>query len=363
MKIAFTADQHARGKDLKDFSTQWAQLWAICRREGVSHIISCGDLFDCQNIGDKNAETGAIVAAVLEPIVLDLWDRLYRLPESLTFTDPHFHVISGNHDQSAPHRVSAIEVLKSSRSVSVYTELGIHDLGENVKLCTLPWIYGDMNNALYGLQLDLKNTPPEGRKPTHSILVAHAEVMGAALNKLKASDHGIDREHRSLATFGKVVFGHFHKRQQLWPNGGYVGALRQLNHGEEGNPAGFEIYDTETRETEWIELNGAPRYCSTRIHSVEELQAFNPRPDHINRVICTGFIPPRDIATELEAFHRVSVEVEVAKLERIDRGADVGEGAFKNPRSLVGVYDSAQSEQLDEAEMAEVLALYDEVAR
>jgi DNA repair exonuclease SbcCD nuclease subunit len=345
MKIAFTADQHARGKDLDAFRAQWGELWDICRSRGVEHVISCGDLFDGQNIGDKSAETAAIIEAVAEPIIG------HR-------EGPEFHVVSGNHDQDGPARRSAALAMIGIPEISVYTSAKVVPLVEETAcFFFLPWIYGDMTAALVGLA-ERRNTA--GLIGEHSILVAHAQVVGASLNKLKASDHGIPREHPAWAAFDKVALGDFHKRQQLWPNGGYIGALRQLHHGEEGNPAGFEIYDTETRESEWIELNAAPRYCTSRVYTVEELQRFVPVPAHINRVVCCGFIPPHDLASKME-LSGVSLVAEVERLERIDRGAEVSEGALQQPRSLIRVYNDTQSQPLGDGAVEELEALFDEV--
>ena len=338
MKIAFVSDPHARGKDLDAFARQWAALWVHCRIRNVAHVVCGGDMFDKQNIGDSNAETGAIIRAVTTPFL--------SYPRS-----PVFHCISGNHDQGGAARVSAVEALRGLPGVHVYTEPSVADLGNGLDLCLLPWIYGDMVEGLRALAY-----PSRYR----GLLCAHTQVWGAEMNGVKTATDGIPREHPLWGYFEHIALGDFHKRQQLWPNGGYVGALRQLNHGEEGNPAGFEIYDTDTRETEWVELFEAPRYHTSRVYTMEELQAFQPKALHYNRVITKGFVAPRDLVLQLEQSD-ISVSAEVERLVRIDRGAEVSETALQVPRELIGVYNGTLDNPFDTDGVAELERLFDEV--
>jgi DNA repair exonuclease SbcCD nuclease subunit len=83
-----------------------------------------------------------------------------------------------------------------------------------------------------------------------------------------------------------IALGHLHKRFDA-----YIGAIRQCNFGEEGNPTGFEVLtiENDTLDVRYIEIN-APKFITG-----ENLDDYN----HY-RTIDTVEEKTRELRTETE---------------------------------------------------------------
>lgn len=344
MIIINTADQHARGEDLESFRAQWNELWQLATLRGADAVLSAGDLFDSDNIHDKNAETGAIIDAVKSPLL--------SIPGR-----PPLYIVSGNHEQLGPGRATALRALSGIDNVHIFEPGGpvytsISKDIEKVGLYMLPWYYDGMEKQLESLAEKARASAGE-----HKILVAHAQVMGGNLMKIKTSEEGIERDHPAWSAFDKIVLGDFHKRQQLWRNGGYIGALRQLGFGEENNPAGFEVYDTTTGYAEWVELDEAPKHETTYIQNLDDVDSIDTKEDGVlHRAYFQDIQPPPDVVRMLES-KGVKVKIDIPRAERIDRGVEVDKSAIKNPRDLIRLYCDTLDE--NEFDLDDLLDLYD----
>jgi len=324
MRIAITADWHARGKDMPEFS---AQLKAL-EKYVCSHEIGClaiaGDVFDCSTIYDKHASTGAISYAVIKPLINI--SELGKVPVV---------VIPGGHDQSGVGSADALYVLEGMPNVTV-----IHTAQEwqkdDVGFLCLPWSW-DSNARPDDVLMRLV----EARRSEHTILLAHGEIIGKKMNdsfccEAKPGKWQFSRKLVECLPVSHIAFGHFHMRQPL-----FVGALRQTDFGDGGNPAGLEIYDTETRETEWIELDAAPTYRTVEV-SNPNLMPGKRTNEHLRiRYVGTQPIDPSVIA-ELERNEDTQLEVIVPRQERIQR-AEVPAGIADDPHGLIGLWAGTQN--------------------
>ncbi|HUT58703.1 MAG TPA: metallophosphoesterase, partial [Phycisphaerae bacterium] len=255
MKIANVADIHARGKDLSACRDQLAAMVAECIKRQVALVTIAGDIFDRASIGDNHASTGAIAEVPIRAVA------------ELTKHGIEVLMIPGNHDVSGAGSADALHVFDGMAKVHVVRDpcwwVYTDDQCDNVHIFCLPWSWSGEDPG------DILWVQSVSRKAT--LLLAHVRVTGAKMSRdftcdAKPGTWQVSRGFLELLPFDHFALGDFHARQNLTNGrGGYVGAIMQHNFGEEGNPAGFEVWNTETNETEWVELDAAPRYQTTTI--------------------------------------------------------------------------------------------------
>lgn len=344
MRIAITADWHARGTDLPQLRAQLKALMAEIAKRDIDYLAVLGDVFERPQIGDNYASTGAIVQAVAEPIA---WIASGGRSRVLMFP--------GNHDVAGAGSADALHVFDEIEGVHVMRgyERCKDTRGD---LCALSWMWGFESTAEDVLRMQRLNDK--------DILLAHVEVLGARMGGSQCCEAHpgkwqISREFLDNLPITHVALGHFHTRQDLaGGRGGYVGALRQCNFGEEGNPTGFEIFDTKTGYTTWIELDAAPRYRTEIITAGSA--AILPNPGEILRVRFAGAgVPnPRDVAAMESA--GVQVEQEIPRQERIRR-AEVPAGIADNPHGLIDLWAGVQNPPLKTEAGARLHEVFDQI--
>ena len=77
----------------------------------------------------------------------------------------------------------------------------------------------------------------------------HFEIEGALMMPGMTCQHGLD--HTYLKRFDKVYSGHFHQKSEV-KNIKYLGSQMEFTWSDYGDTKGFHIFDTETREIEFI---------------------------------------------------------------------------------------------------------------
>ncbi len=354
MKIASFADLHFRGSDLNAAVEQLAEGLSICKDRDVDLVLIAGDPFDKANVCDQHASTGAIAGALM------------RTFQDFSFwpDDTPIIMLPGNHDRSGAGSEDALRLLDVFPSVEVAHGPTWAECGERVgaSVYCLPWVYG-------ANPTDLLPSPAEIlAQPGPRILLAHVQVMGARMNGSRTCDGGsfaIARETLGALPFDRFILGDFHGRQDLFDGrGGYVGALRQLNHGEAGNPAGFEIWDSDNPaagtfdgdggSVEWIELDRAPRYRTVVLAPGEAI----PRAadGEILRVRCDGWQPTHADAALAESGGRVAIEAMVDAQERVSRGIEVPAGALDRPEDLFRIWAASQDPAIDGEALGQLLS-------
>jgi len=318
MLIATVADLHLRGKDLEACRAQLEAMRVAIDERNIPIVFVAGDVFDNPQIGDKFASTGKIASVLV--------DFLDCLPATA------FCVLHGQHDASGSEVVPTTRVLRPCPNVSLVEQVEAGPMigllqrsirpvppdGADMWFVAAPWEWaGDSLDAILDDHVRA------------DILVGHCHVKGARLNGQAYAPHfhepkpGVWDWSLSLDTlkrFRHVALGDFHCRQELVPGvGGYVGAFRQCNFGEEGNPTGFEVWDSETTETEWVELDAAPRHKTWTVDADYPAPTVEEMSGWLSRVIyAKGF-------DRVEAQHLAEagavVEREPDRSERIVRAA------------------------------------------
>jgi hypothetical protein len=327
-RYAITADWHIRSKDLAAASAQIHALIRECVARGVDTVLLAGDVFDAPNIHDGGLPTGELVRAVVDPI---------------HNSGLRWYILRGNHDYAAAGAEDALRVFDALENVTVIREPRWFGL-PGLDVFALPWDWAGntAEDTIQGHAAYLHGPMPPAlvnfaQPPT--LLLHHMQVLGMVLNSsgqtCEALKFGVTREFLESLPFTKVAGGDFHRRQPF-----YNGAIRQLNHGEEGNPAGFEIWTPATGESEWIELDAAPRYQTLILSEPADLPRERPANTNL-RVTCKGWRPSAAAIGEATAAG-IKVEVKPERRERIARGAAIPEGQSLTPLAALDLWLTEQ---------------------
>lgn len=151
------------------------------------------------------------------------------------------HLILGNHDvffKNTSGLNSVTELFESCKHLRIYSDPVTVDI-DGLEIALVPWI----NKENYDDALKFLETT------TAEILMGHLEIQGFQVMKGIKSDQGLDR--RLFQRFDSVYTGHYHHRQ-VSGNITYLGAPYQITFSDLGDTKGFHVFDTETREIEFI---------------------------------------------------------------------------------------------------------------
>jgi len=150
------------------------------------------------------------------------------------------HVIIGNHD--VPYKntndINSMRELFDKHEVKSYWEPATVNF-DGCDISLMPWI----NNANYAQAIQhMKDTPAQ-------VLFGHLEIAGCLMMRGMTNEHGMD-----VADFDKfdlVASGHFHTKS-VTKNIHYLGCPYELTWSDYQDPKGFHIFDTDTRELEFV---------------------------------------------------------------------------------------------------------------
>ncbi|NQU43205.1 metallophosphoesterase [bacterium] len=347
MRIAITADWHLRGKDLDAAREQLAALVMGCVEREVRMVCVAGDVFDRPSIGDNYASTGAVAEVGIRAVA------------ELTKHGIEVLMIPGNHDMSGAGSADALHVFDGMPLVNIDRKPGVVDCG-SLDIVAIPWSWTGEDPEMV-----IRNTVGDSRQGIKQLLLAHVQVTGGRMNgsftcESKPGKWQVSRKFLSTLPVSHIALGDFHARQDAaGKKGGYVGALRQLNFGEEDNQAGFEVWDSETGITEWVELEAAPTYRTVKVQTPEDMLFLGGiRPNEHLKVRATGDVDMSEVK-RIEA-QGVTVEQVVDREERVRR-ADVPEGILDKPHDMIRLWAGIQDPPINDYRKAQMLALYDGV--
>lgn len=152
------------------------------------------------------------------------------------------HLILGNHDvffKNTSELNSVTELFAEYPNLHVYANPLTLNLG-GLEVGMVPWINRD--NYDQSLKF-LETTKAE-------IVFGHFEIQGFQVIKGVRQEIGMDRA--LFNRFDAVYSGHFHHRQESG-NITYLGCPYQITFSDLGEAKGFHVFDTETREMEFVE--------------------------------------------------------------------------------------------------------------
>lgn len=186
-------------------------------------------------------------------------------------------VVCGNHDYLAnnKNRVDSItpivSIAKNERVRYIDSELMFESgyiIDDNIVWC-LYSTFDDFNTPdLTELEVDYPDND------FVKVGLIHGDINGAVSDTNRVTDKGLDPNTFSDMDF--VIAGHIHKHQEIKKNGVkivYCSSLIQQNNGESIHGHGYVVWDTETCEYEFMELeNDKYGFFKFRINDISDIE-------------------------------------------------------------------------------------------
>lgn len=231
MKILNLGDWHL-GVKADDEWVQSIQLDGIkqaieySKKNGITTWIQYGDIFDVRKaITHKTMEFAREIVQMLDDADITL------------------HTVVGNHDMHFKNTLTpnaSTELLAKYPNVKVYDKPTTVDF-DGCLIDLIPWMCEENTGEI------LEHI----KTSSASFCVGHWELNGFYFYKGMKS-HGLEPDF--LKTYKEVWSGHFHTISEA-ANVRYIGTPWTLTAGDENDPRGFWMFDTETERMEFIPNN------------------------------------------------------------------------------------------------------------
>ena len=231
-KVAIITDTHWGARnDSQVFSNYFAKFYEnvffpTLEERGIRTVIHMGDIVDRRKF---------INYKTLFQMRHHFFDACYGRYINL-------HMIIGNHDTffKNTNSLNSMDCLRlhDDHQVHIYEEPTEVDF-DGLKCLMMPWICDETREQSLKAIQDTKA----------QILFGHLEVKGFEMHIGSFSREGVDAS--IFQKFDMAMSGHFHHKSD---NGNiyYLGNPYQITWSDYKDPRGFHIFDTETRELEFI---------------------------------------------------------------------------------------------------------------
>lgn len=233
----------------------WVDLFVSeIKKRNIKNILFCGDFFHNRSSVDLTTlQTGAKVIEKLK--------------------DFNMIMIAGNHDSYYKNNASinSLSPFKGKKNIFVVDEVPVH-VKSKLNVCLCPW------------GTELENIPQS------DILFGHFEIQNFKMNQFKVCDHGLGSDS-VLDKAEIVISGHFHLREhRKYSNNKsiiYLGSPYEMDFGERGQIKGFHVFDTDTKEIEFVENVNTPRHIKIK---VSDLLCGQIKTEELPKLIHNNFI-------------------------------------------------------------------------
>lgn len=232
MKLAILGDTHfGMRNDNQIFANLYSRFYnetffPYLKENDVNCVVQLGDLFDRRKY--INFQTLAIARD-------SFFDFFKRNPMI------EFHTLLGNHDIFYKNKldVNSPVLLLNDLDIHIHTQPKTMDFG-GVKFDFIPWMCDDNYDQVVKFI----------RESNSEFCFGHFELEGFEMDAGNFCQEGMDSD--VLKRYELVMTGHFHHRSQKG-NILYVGSPGEMTWADYNDPRGFHIFDTDTREIEFIE--------------------------------------------------------------------------------------------------------------
>jgi DNA repair exonuclease SbcCD nuclease subunit len=231
MKIGILNDSHfgARGDSqlFFDYSMKFFDnvFFPYLKENNISTVIHAGDLMDRRKFVNFN------ILNQIRTRIMDVLDN----------NNIKMHCILGNHDvyyRNTNLINSMNELFGKHPSMVIYENPTVINF-DGLDIALLPWI----NNENYNQSVDFIKTVAA------PIIIGHLELEGYDVIRGVKSHGGMNP--KMFDRFEQVLSGHFHCRQKK-DNIYYMGTQYQITFGDLNETKGFHVFDTDTRDIEFI---------------------------------------------------------------------------------------------------------------
>ena len=197
------------------------KFWPEIDAKGITTIFHLGDCFDRRKYINFNT---------LKSCREYFFDQAHqRGIKVVMIVGNHDTFFKNTNDVNSPHLL-----LKDYDNVEAYSTPKEYD-----DILLMPWICTDNYEACM-----------QAVKYTEcKVMFGHLEIAGFQMYKGHENDEGFDR--KLFSKFDLVCSGHFHHRSSS-DNIVYLGNPYELTWADYDDPRGFHVYDTETKELDFI---------------------------------------------------------------------------------------------------------------
>ena len=231
MKICILGDTHfgARG-DSPHFHNYFRKfyekvLFPYLKEHNILHIVQLGDVFDRRKFVNFNS---------LSQSKDYFFNELNDQYSSWLLTGNHDTYFKNTNDVNSPDLL-----LGEYHNINCVNE-PLEVEFEDTKVLLMPWICQDNAHRCFNAM----------KTSTAQIVMGHFEIEGFEMYRGTYCDDGVKAE--LFDKFDMVISGHFHTRS-FSGNITYVGTPYEMTWSDYGDPKGFHIFDTDTRELEFIQ--------------------------------------------------------------------------------------------------------------
>ena len=231
MKIVILGDTHfgARGDSLdfhKFFSKFYEEVFfPYLKEHKINTIFQMGDLFDRRKFINFNS--------------LYLSRRyFFNICKENNIT---LHTLIGNHDVAFKNTLEVNSpqlVVGDYDNIIVYKDFATVEF-DGLPIDVVPWICDDNEVEIFN----------HIKKSKSEVCFGHFEIAGFEMDRGNVCDIGIDK--KSFSKYDIVLSGHFHHKSSDG-NITYVGTPYEMTWSDYMDTKGFHVFDTETREMEFI---------------------------------------------------------------------------------------------------------------
>ena len=251
MKICILGDTHfgMRGDSL-DFHKYIEKFYTntffpYLRQHGITTIVQLGDLFDRRKFINFNS--------------LYLCRKYFF--DKLRENGITFHTLLGNHDVAFKNTLqvnSSQLLLKEYDNIVIYDSFSTVNF-DGIDIDIIPWLCDDNQDEIF---TQIKSSKSQ-------ICLGHFELDGFEMERGVVCHGGLDKSN--LMKYDVVMSGHFHHKSS---DGAitYVGTPYEMTWSDYNDPKGFHIFDTETREAEFVQN---PYRMFYKLNYDDELEHFS----------------------------------------------------------------------------------------
>ena len=232
-KIAFITDTHFGARNDSPLFVEYflsfleGQFFPYLKANNIKTVIHLGDLMD------RRKYVNFFVLSQVKTRFID-----YIAQNGIDF-----HCIIGNHDTffKNTNDLNSVNELFGGTGISVYDKPMCKEI-EGFNFAIVPWINKENKKECLNF---IKSARAD-------ICLGHFELHGYEIMKGILHEEGMDPG--VLSRFEMVLSGHFHVKHSK-DNIHYLGTPYQITFNDLGQKKGFYIFDTETRNLEFIENN------------------------------------------------------------------------------------------------------------
>lgn len=338
MKIALITDTHAGARgDSPLFAEMQAKFYTdvffpeLVKRD-IDDIIHLGDYFDRRRFINFSS-----LAANYESFVKPA--KTYNV-----------HLIVGNHDTyyRSTNSINS-PMLLLDRHWNIYEERDTLVLSDGFRVAMVPWI--NPENKADTLQW-LKEVDVD-------MVAGHFEFAGFEMHKGTVSKDGQDPEE--FIQHPIIISGHFHTQSEKG-NIKYLGSAFEFTWSDCDDPRGFHIFDTETKEFEFIQ-NPYKMFFKVVYDGSQSADDYEHIKDKFVKVIVTEEDPKKvdKFIRGLHAHHPHDLQVIDQAIEQDVKHASVDVDINTEVKTHSVIQEVVQDTELNESVKARVSKLLNEI--